>query len=133
MIRRWPAALCLLAFLLVLFPVPGPSLAARLVATDGDSLRLGSERLRLLGVDAPELFSPRCPAEYQAAVAARDFVAALLSSGGPIEVERHGLDKYRRTLVVVRVGGRDLGDALIASGHARPYQRGRRLPWCSTP
>lgn len=38
---------------------------------DGDTVRFRDERLRLLVIDAPEIRSPRCPAEYQAGIAAK--------------------------------------------------------------
>jgi endonuclease YncB( thermonuclease family) len=42
---------------------------------------------------------------------------------------REGKDQYGRTLAVVTVGGRNLGDALVAEGLARTWS-GRPERWC---
>jgi endonuclease YncB( thermonuclease family) len=49
-----------------------------------------------------------------------------------IWLERHGRDRYRRTLAIVRDrAGRDLAQVMIREGLARPYNgRGRRQGWC---
>lgn len=43
---------------------------------DGDTFRIGSERIRILGMDAPEIGrGARCAREQDAAITARDFLA----------------------------------------------------------
>lgn len=95
--------------------------------TDGDTIRCGDERIRLMSIDTPELHSPKCPQEALQAAEARDRLRELLSGG--FTVERHGKDVYRRTLAVVRVNGRDVGEQLVAEKLARRWT-GRREPWC---
>jgi endonuclease YncB( thermonuclease family) len=42
-----------------------------------------------------------------------------------------GPDKYRKRIdAYVSIDGRDLGDALISAGLARPYSGGHRADWC---
>lgn len=94
---------------------------------DGDTLWLAGEKVRLAGIDAPEL-AGRCPAETALAIRARNRLIALLSTGEPSLV-RHGSDRYGRTLADVGVDGRDAGEALVAEGLARRWT-GRREPWC---
>lgn len=62
------------------------------IIIDGDTIAIGSERIRLLNVDAPESFRPRCDAELVAGLKAKERLAQLLR-GGPIEIERHGQDR----------------------------------------
>jgi endonuclease YncB( thermonuclease family) len=87
-------------------------------------------RVRLRSIDAPELRAG-CPGEARKAVAARDALVTLLDSG-KIYLTGLGRDKY---------GGRVLGDLLTAeghsistrmltTGHARPYDGGKRQGWC---
>ncbi|MDB5375841.1 MAG: hypothetical protein JWR00_287 [Rubritepida sp.] len=96
---------------------------------DGDTLACGSERVRIMGLDAPEMRG-HCPAEISAAHAAKARLVVLIAGG--ISLEPHGRDRYRRLLAVVRDRqGRDVAQALILERHARPYDgRGRRDGWC---
>jgi len=87
------------------------------------------ERVRLVNVDAPELFSPSCDAERAQARRATEFTRAWLARG-PVEIvvatERKS---WNRIIAYVRRGADDLGEALIAAGHARPCT-GRKENWC---
>lgn len=69
---------------------------------DGDTLRCGSERVRLLGIDAPEL-PGHCAAGRICAPG--DPVASSRSLGlalaGRLTVTRVGVDRYGRTLALV--------------------------------
>jgi micrococcal nuclease len=98
-------------------------------AIDGDTLACGSERVRVMGQDTPEMHG-QCPAEIHAARAAKDRLTALIAAG--ISLEPHGRDRYRRLLAIVRDRqGRDVAQILIRERHARPYDgRGRRQGWC---
>ncbi|MCY1672100.1 thermonuclease family protein [Novosphingobium sp. SL115] len=106
--------------------------------SDGDTIRLRSgERVRLLGIDAPELSgSERCSARSRArlkhsrnpswcdpakAEKAKAALEAFLMRG-PVRLERRGQDVYGRTLAHVTVNGRDAGDWLISRGLARPWR-----------
>lgn len=101
---------------------------------DGDTVRLvcdgrRAERVRLIGFDAPELFSPQCPAEKRAAEASRDALARMVE-GRPVEVAFVGTDKYRRPLVDMRVGDERVATRMVAEGHGRRYLGGLRGGWC---
>jgi endonuclease YncB( thermonuclease family) len=106
---------------------PAPLQACR--ALDGDTIRCGETRVRLLGIDAPELRA-RCEAERQLAEAATERLGALLEGG--VRLSGTSEDRYGRTLAVVRnAEGEDLGALLIREGLARPYHgRGPREGWC---
>ena len=103
---------------------------------DGDTVDIGGERVRLLGIDTPEFYRPRCERELVLALKAKERLRALLNVGR-LEIERHGRDRYGRTLARLRVGGGiDVGDALFNEGHALAYQPGaeaktaRMRAWC---
>lgn len=101
---------------------------------DGDTVHLvcdgrRAERVRLTGFDAPELFSPQCPAEKRAAEASRDALARMVE-GRPVEVAFVGTDKYRRPLVDMRVGDERVAARMVAEGHGRRYLGGLRGGWC---
>ena len=115
----------ILATLAIALCPPPPAVRVTCVH-DGDSVVVERERLRLRGVDAPELRG-RCPYETALAKRARDRLAQLLS--GSYRIERHGFDRYGRTLVSITVNGQDVGAMLVKEGLAREW-RGRREPWC---
>lgn len=91
-----------------------------LTVIDGDTLDCAGERIRLLGVDAPEMpghcrAGRRCVAgdPYAARAALQAFAASGLSC------TPDGQDAYGRTLARCEADGRDASCALIASGHAK--------------
>lgn len=101
------------------------------IATDGDSLRCGRERIRLLAIDAPEM--SRCqPGRHCASgdpIASRDNLRRIVA-GKSIEVERVGRDRYGRTLAIVRAGQVNLSCEQLRGGFAtyrQDWDNGRRI------
>jgi len=78
------------------------------VAFDGETFSANGIRYRVLGVDAGDLRDE----------AARDRLQRLLASG-PVTVESRGVDKYGRTVALVRVGGYDVAPSLRTQGLAQ--------------
>ena len=95
---------------------------------DGDTFTLDGERIRIVGIDAPELGQAKCAAEKVLAFKASARLGELLA-GCAVVLDRQGKDRYGRTLATVTACGRDIGEALIREGLARPW-RGRRETWC---
>lgn len=87
--------------------------------TDGDTLRCGEERVRLLGIDAPELHgcAPGRRCVEGDGAAARATLARLIG-GRRLTIDRSGTDHYGRTLGVVFADGVNLSCAMIAAGQA---------------
>lgn len=106
---------------------PGPLQMCR--AVDGDTIRCGEQRVRLVGLDAPELRG-RCEEERQRALAATERLRSLLEGG--VTLRETGQDRFGRTLAVVRdSSGEDVSDVLVREGLARAYHgRGPREGWC---
>jgi endonuclease YncB( thermonuclease family) len=76
---------------------------------DGDTLRCGPERVRLLGIDAPEI--ERCPrwrvcASGDGQMSKRSLIAVLRF--GPIRYQPVTRDRYGRQVAVVWAGGVNL-------------------------
>jgi len=87
---------------------------------DGDTLRCGATRIRLQGIDAPELpghcargrdCTPGDP------FASTDNLRALVS-GAPMVCRQTDTDRYGRTVARCSVRGRDLSCAQIEGGFA---------------
>ena len=104
---------------------------------DGDTLTLAGRHagqgpptlfsVRLAGVDTPEM-TAATREEREAAVAARDALRSRVMAR-IVQVSVKRADKYGRLLADVSIGGEDMSQWLIASGHGRPYGGGRRLGW----
>lgn len=93
-------------------------------ASDGDSLRLDGRRIRLEGIDAPELGQTcaRDGAEWECGADARQRLRMLVS-GGRTFCRLHGRDKYGRDLGTCEVNGSDIGREMVATGYAVSYGR----------
>ena len=93
---------------------------------DGDTVRLaGGERIRLLGIDAPEMRKGKPgrlgpfpePGAVEATEALREMV-----EGRVVVVRRRGTDDYGRTLAKLRLeDGVDVGAELVRRGLATRY------------
>jgi endonuclease YncB( thermonuclease family) len=88
-------------------------------------------RVRLRGIDAPEL-KASCPRELQMAEAASDALRGLLDEG-EVTIYNIGPDKYngRVDADVATRRTENVSAALLAAGHARPYNGGHRSGWCA--
>jgi endonuclease YncB( thermonuclease family) len=86
---------------------------------DGDTIRCGAERIRLLGIDAPEM-----PGHCRAARACVSGDPYASSSSleqaltGSIRITRVGQDRYGRTLALVSGSRGDLSCWQLAHGQA---------------
>lgn len=116
-----------LALALLLFAAPGAAetLSGPALVVDGDTLKLGGEKIRLHGIDAPEK-DQTCRrgngAEYhcgaRSLVALEDFI-----SGRPVRCEAGERDRYQRLIARCYLGTVDLGAWMVAQGHAVAFTR----------
>ena len=113
----------------VLRVIDGDTFEARVHVWPGIDI---TTRVRLRGIDAPELGGARCAEERTKAEAAREALRTMLSEGD-VAVLRVGLDKYGgRVLAGATTRATpDVSTAMLAKGLARPYTGGRREGWCS--
>jgi endonuclease YncB( thermonuclease family) len=115
------AVLVLLAALAYLAE-PGRRLSGPVYVVDGDTLRLGGERIRLAGMDAPEM-AQTCRLGGQEVACgrmAREAVIRMIGGGG-IACRVTGHDKYRRDLARCEAAGQDIGGGLVCAGLAVAY------------
>ena len=93
---------------------------------DADSLRAGDLRLRLHGIDAPEL-KQHCLNEakrsYNCGQMARDFLRSFIEIGAQIECQHLDTDRYRRLIVRCFHHGQDIAAQLVRAGWALAYRR----------
>ena len=99
---------------------PNQPVSGRPMVIDGDTLRFGNERVRLMGIDAPELAQSCQNAEganWPCGEVARKAMVALIAPPD-VKCEAAGRDRYGRILAHCRAGGTDLGHAMVAAGLA---------------
>lgn len=98
---------------------------ARIV--DGDTIDVGEQRVRLEGIDAPEL-SQTCPGRYvgghlgpwkcgQSAAA----VLAILIDTRPVTCKGHAFDRYGRLIASCSGNGREINREMVRLGQAWAY------------
>lgn len=109
----------LLLLLLACPPAPAPPVHVH----DGDTLTVGTTKIRLHAVDAPEL-AQTCTRHdgttWPCGQAAADRLKALATTPSCTPKDT---DPYGRTVAVCTVGGMDLGETLIREGLALAYRR----------
>jgi micrococcal nuclease len=104
---------------------------------DGDTIKLGQRKIRIIGIDAPEVSEPQCPAEAAKAEQATAKLQALLNQG-PFEMTgsvTRGQDRYGRDLRALNRSNADGSTTSIAeemrkAGLANRYLGGVKLGWC---
>lgn len=94
-------------------------IVGRAAVVDGDTLEIRGQRVRLIDVDAPES-GQRCERDGKpwrcgqaAALWLSDWIGVRT-----VTCESRRKDRYRRLLATCRVGGEDVGGALVEAGLA---------------
>jgi endonuclease YncB( thermonuclease family) len=120
--------------LLVLGIAASPALAKRIDpillqgearAVDGDTLQVGDTRLRLHGIDAPELRQTCEDSDGEAWACGRRAASELAAAvaGGEIHCISRERDRYQRLVATCWSQGRDIGQSLVSHGWAVAYRR----------
>ena len=118
-------------------PAEGKTSQVRVTAVvDGDTIRVETlegrqlGRVRLLGIDAPEVAHPPAPAECYATDATR-MLERLAPVGSTVDLvtdtAQPSRDRYDRLLRYVDHDDVDVARELLASGAARRYEADRAL------
>jgi len=102
----------------------GRALEGRAQVTDGDTIRIGDDRIRLKGIDAPEMGQScsRSGRSYRCGDAARRALIDIVS-GATVQCRSSGRDRYRRILARCTVKGTDIGARMVEEGWAVSYGR----------
>ncbi len=110
-------------WLFLLLLIPCPALAQTWTGTahvvDGDTIYVDQTRLRLLSMDAFESAQTceRDGREYQCGIEATRALIGL-TRGRPVTCAGNQTDRYKRPLVVCRIGDLDLGREMVRLGWA---------------
>lgn len=111
----------ILAAVFSYFEPAEPPISGHAGAVDGDTLRVRGVRVRLLGLDAPEL-AQTCTAadgsQWPCGEAARRQMVAVLADAGAVICHPHGHDRYGRVLARCQSASTDVGAAMVSAGLA---------------
>ncbi len=115
--------ICSLLVLLAL-PVSAQTLTGAAHVIDGDTIDVAGQRVRLHGIDAPELQQSctRAGREWACGAWAKDVVQQLVGRKTVI-CHGHDHDRYGRLVATCHVDGADLADTLVHLGAAFAYRR----------
>ena len=115
--------LCDAAFATNSYDLSGPVTVTKV--SDGDSLRSGKLRIRIFGIDAPEL-KQQCQDQngtaWACGLAARQKLKNLLDADKLLHCELRDVDRYGRLVMQCFRGTVDIGAAMVRSGHALAYR-----------
>ncbi|MGE4322441.1 MAG: thermonuclease family protein [Sphingobium sp.] len=104
--------------------------ASACTVTDGDTIKCRGERIRLLGIDAPEIHGCRKGRVCVLGDGQASKLALERMMRGKVRIDRVGRDRYGRSLSHVYAGRENVACRLVKKGLAtyqRAWDNGRRL------
>ena len=96
----------------------------QLIVTDGDTIRIGDERIRFSGIDAPEI-KQTCiyqEIEFKCGEFSKNLLIEKISNQ-QVSCIRESKDQYGRTLAECFVGKESLSSYLVREGYAFAYRK----------
>ena len=96
----------------------------QLIVTDGDTIRIGDERIRFSGIDAPEI-KQTCiyqEIEFKCGEFSKNLLIEKISNQ-QVNCIRESKDQYERTLAECFVGKESLSSYLVREGYAFAYRK----------
>ena len=103
----------------LVFALPGKVVSIH----DGDTITMLQNKtqikVRLFGIDAPELKQPYGKKSKQ-------FLANLIARE-VVEVDENGKDRYKRTLGIIYYKGQDINAQMVLNGYAWAYVKYSRI------
>lgn len=92
---------------------------------DGDTIWIGKTKIRLHGIDTPEMKQECKDADgnpWMAGEEAKEFLKSL-TDGKEVSCSSHGNDKYGRMIGSCEVGDMDINREMVVFGLARAYRQ----------
>ncbi len=104
--------------------------SSTITVVDGDSLEINGRRIRLIGIDAPE-YMQTCEditgKSYMCGQSAKAFLQDMIEAGhekgDKLKCTVEGIDQYKRTLSVCKIGDVNLNLEMVKAGYAISYKQ----------
>ena len=89
-------------------------------------------KIRLLELDTPEISKPKCEAELELGLEARDYLNNLIANASLVEIKtEYEKDYFGRTLAHLIIDGEDASAKIRNNDLGVIYERGNQKDWCS--
>jgi len=103
---------------------------------DGDTCYVmidgNKAKIRLLELDTPEISKPKCEAELELGLEARDYLNNLIANASSVEIKTdYEKDYFGRTLAYLIIDGEDASAKIRINNLGVVYERGNKKDWCS--
>ena len=103
---------------------------------DGDTCYVmidsNKAKIRLLELDTPEISKPKCEAELELGLEARDYLNNLIINASSVEIKtEYEKDYFGRTLAHLIIDGKDASAKIRSNNLGVIYERGNKKDWCS--
>ena len=90
------------------------------------------DKIRLLELDTPEISKPKCEAELELGLEARDYLNNLIANASSVEIKTdYEKDYFGRTLAHLIIDGEDASAKIRSNNLGAIYERGNKKDWCS--
>ena len=102
---------------------------------DGDTCYITingiKKKIRLLDLDTPEISKPKCNAELELGIKARNYLNNLIANASIIEFKTEYLEDYfGRILSYLIIDGEDASSKIIKNQLGVVYNRKQKYDWC---
>jgi len=102
---------------------------------DGDTcyvtINSKNEKIRLLELDTPEISKPKCDAELELGLEARDYINNLITNATTIEFKTdYTKDYFGRILSFLIIDGEDVSAKIVSNNLGVVYDKNSKKDWC---
>ena len=97
----------------------------KVIITDGDTIKFNNKKIRLHGIDTPEikqLCKNKNGQDYKCGVKAKLALITLISSN-QVKCSVHGKDRYKRLIATCFIKNININEWLVKEGWALAYRR----------
>ena len=88
-------------------------------------------KIRLLELNTPEISKPKCDAELELGLKARDYINNLIKNASNIEFKTdYKKDYFGRILSYLIIDGEDVSAKIVSNNLGVVYNRNNKKDWC---